>query len=244
MKKQIVANWKMNTARAQAVALVNALKAKAGQGSPHFDLVICPPFVWLADCASLVAGSAMGLGAQDCHAAEKGAYTGDISAPMLKELGCSYVILGHSERRQHHQESSILVKEKATQAIKNGLVPIICVGEVEAERAIGQQEVIVARQLDQSIPDTGRFYIAYEPVWAIGTGKPPSLEDIRIMHDFIRNRIDPSRGVAILYGGSVKVSNAREILATKNVDGVLVGGASLDAEEFWGIAQASPTHKG
>ncbi len=241
MKKQIVGNWKMNTTRGQAAALVKALMSKVGAGDARFDMVLCPPFVWLADSAEIVKNTAIGLGAQDCHAAEKGAFTGDSAAPMLKELGCSHVIVGHSERRQYHQETSSQVKAKAEQALKSGLLPIICVGESDAERAVGRQEEIVARQLDESLPGEGRFIIAYEPVWAIGTGKTATTDDVRIMHNFIRNRIDPARGIAILYGGSVKAANAAAILALPHVDGVLVGGASLDAEEFWAIADASPT---
>lgn len=236
MKKLIVGNWKMNTARAEAKALAQGLRTNLGSGNAAFDMVICPPAVWLADMADI---APLSLGAQDCHEADKGAFTGNIAAPMLKELGCSHVIVGHSERRQHHGESSALVKAKAENAMRHGLVPIICVGEGEADRTAGRHEQVVGQQLVESLPSSGVYVVAYEPIWAIGTGKTATAEDVRAMHAFIRNRIDHADKVAILYGGSVKAGNAREILHTDNVDGVLVGGASLSLEEFWAIAQAA-----
>lgn len=240
MKKLIVGNWKMNTSRAEAKALVTALLA---QTTDKVDMVVCPPNVWLADIAALTADTALQLGAQDCHEAEKGAFTGNCSAAMLKEVGCRYVILGHSERRQYHQEGNALVKAKAQAAMQQGLIPIICVGEVEQERLSNSQEFVVGQQLAESLPDQMGYVIAYEPVWAIGTGKTATIDDVRAMHGFIRQvlakRIDQPEKVAILYGGSVKADNAAEILATVNVDGVLVGGASLKKEDFVAIAQAA-----
>jgi len=239
MKKLIIGNWKMNLTRAEARELAATLKNK---GESKGELVICPPFVWLTDIADILRNGDVLLGAQDAHAAEKGAFTGDISAPMLQDIGVSHVILGHSERRQHHQETSAQVRAKAEMAIQYGLVPVICVGELAAERETGRQEQVVGSQLAESLPKSGVYIVAYEPVWAIGTGKTATVEDIHAMHAFIRkalpNPVDQAAQVAILYGGSVKAANASEIMAIEHVDGVLVGGASLQAEEFWAIAQS------
>jgi triosephosphate isomerase (TIM) len=243
MTKLIAGNWKMNTTRAEAKALAQALAGRLATKSEKFDLVICPPVIWLADVIAACQGSAVSVGAQDCHAKEKGAYTGNISAAMLKDIGARYVIVGHSERRQLHGETNQDVKAKAEKAIENGLIPIICVGEVEDERNAGKQNAVVGFQLAESLPDISDYVIAYEPVWAIGTGKTATAGDVLAMHGFIRDelakRVDRPEAVAILYGGSVKAANAPEILATPNVDGVLVGGASLQPDEFWAIAQAS-----
>lgn len=240
MKKLIVGNWKMNTTRAEAHALAKGLQEAANAA---VDMVICPPAVWLADLAATLKAPLL-LGAQDCHAADKGAFTGNIAAPMLKELGCAYVIVGHSERRALHSEDNMIVKAKAMAAIKHGLIPIICVGESAEEREAGSHEVVVGQQLVESLQNSGHYVVAYEQVWAIGTGKTATIGDVEAMHLFIRNAlaktVDQADKVAILYGGSVKAANAAEILATKNVDGVLVGGASLQLEEFRAIAQAAP----
>jgi triosephosphate isomerase (TIM) len=193
--------------------------------------------------ADAVKGSGVQVSAQDTHAQEKGAFTGNIAASMIKEAGAVYIIVGHSERRQYHKEDNATVKAKAEAAIKNGLIPIVCIGEVEAEREAGKQNQVVGQQLAESLPDQGAYVVAYEPVWAIGTGKTASAQDVKDMHAFIRGelakKLDRPETVAILYGGSVKSSNAKEILSTANVDGVLVGGASLQADEFWAIAQAA-----
>lgn len=243
MKKLIVGNWKMNTLRAEAKELANALAQRHMTPSEAFEIVLCPPALWISDVLKSVANSAVKVGAQDCHFELKGAFTGNISPVMLKDIGCSHVILGHSERRQHHQETNQLVKLKAEAAQAQGLIPIICVGESEAERAALQQEAVVGQQLAESLPDSGHYVVAYEPVWAIGTGKTATSEDVKAMHRFIREalakKVDQPSNVAILYGGSVKSSNAAEILATENVDGVLVGGASLQSGEFWAIALGS-----
>lgn len=239
MKKLIVGNWKMNLSRAQARDLATAL---ATRETPKADIVLCPAHVWLAAVARTLQDSGVRLGAQDVSAHDSGAFTGEISAAMLQELNVSYVIVGHSERRHHHLETDPQVRAKAEAAIRHGIIPIICVGETAFEREGGRQQEIVARQLDESLPKTGTYVVAYEPVWAIGTGKTATIQDIEKMHRFIREtlarRVDRAEQVTILYGGSVKAANAPEILATANVDGVLVGGASLQAEEFWAIAQS------
>jgi triosephosphate isomerase len=184
--------------------------------------------------------TSIACGGQDCHAEASGAFTGDISARMLKDLGCSHVIVGHSERRQFHKETSAQVAAKAGAAHAAGLTAIVCVGETDAERTAGRADAVVLEQLAASIPGTAtpaNTVIAYEPVWAIGTGKVASAEDILHMHALIRSKTEAE--MRLLYGGSVKASNAGEILHLKNVDGVLVGGASLKVEEFWAIAQAA-----
>lgn len=226
----------MNLTRAQALELAAQLADSTG------NIVVCPSFPWLANVAGVLAGSGISLGAQDVHWADHGSFTGDVSAPMLRELGVSHVIIGHSDRRHHHRESDTRVKAKAEAALRHGLVPIICVGETDIQRQEGQHEQAVRYQLEHSLPESTGYVIAYEPVWAIGTGKTATLDDIKTMHGFIRNwlakRVDPAGQVAILYGGSVKAVNAAEILAVPNVDGVLVGGASLQAGEFKAIVQA------
>lgn len=243
MKKLIAGNWKMNTTKAEAIALAKDLAARIGQGHAQAEMLVCPPAIWLRDVVEQIAGSALKVGGQDCHASEKGAFTGDIAAPMLKEIGCGYVLVGHSERRQYHKEDNASVKAKAVTAQKNGLIPVICVGETEAERTSGQQDAVVGRQLAESLPQSGQYVVAYEPVWAIGTGKTATNDDVKQMHAFIRQElakaVDQPDKVAILYGGSVKAANAAEILKIPHVDGVLVGGASLTADEFWAITQAA-----
>lgn len=243
MKKIIAGNWKMNTSKAEAVALAQALAAKISAPSNGFEMILCPPHGWLAPVGDTLANSAVALGGQDCHQADKGAYTGNMSAPMLKELGARYVIVGHSERRQYHCETNDIVKNKAEAALKNGLIPIICVGETEAERTSGQHEQSVGKQLQESLPDNGGVIVAYEPVWAIGTGKTATNEDVANMHAFIRaqvaKQVTGGDTIPLLYGGSVKAANAKDILAIQDVNGVLVGGASLVADEFLAIAQAA-----
>lgn len=240
MKKLIAGNWKMNTTRAEATALAAELAKRAGAaGSPKFDMVLCPPAIWTDAVLAAVAGTALAVGAQDVHHADKGAFTGSIAAPMLHEAGVRYAIVGHSERRQYQFETNATIRAKAENAIKHGIIPIICVGEQESERAAGKQNDVVAKQLAESLPATGHFVVAYEPVWAIGTGKTATDADVAAMHAFIRTRLDHAKGAAILYGGSVKASNAAAILNTPDVGGVLVGGASLVADEFWAIASAA-----
>lgn len=237
--KLIAGNWKMNGLAQDCVERIKALDAGI-QDNSGFDMVICPPATLLAHALALTTNSSIVVGGQDCHAQDSGAFTGDIAASMLADLGCKYVIVGHSERRQYHAETSVQVAEKAKAAQAAGLIPIICVGETDAQRTAGVQNDVVAEQLAQSIPvgaNADNAVIAYEPVWAIGTGKTASAQDVADMHAFIRAKV--GQGMRILYGGSVKAANAREILHTPNVDGVLVGGASLKADEFLSIAKAS-----
>ncbi len=240
MPKLIVGNWKMNGLQAESLERVEKLAAGVqSDTSRSFHMVVCPPATLIAPVAMKLKDSAIRWGGQDCHDQPSGAHTGDIAAPMLKDLGCDFVILGHSERRQHHGETSAQVAAKAKQAHTAGLTAIVCVGELDAQRSAGEQESVVGQQLAESIPDTAspeNTVIAYEPVWAIGTGKTASADDIKQMHAFIRGKVGT---LQILYGGSVKAANAREILHTENVDGVLVGGASLKAGEFLGIAAGS-----
>ncbi|ACI97561.1 triose-phosphate isomerase [Rhodospirillum centenum] len=240
----IAGNWKMNGLRADGTALARDLAGRlAAAGSAGFDLLVCPPATLLHAVGEALAGSGIALGGQDCHAAEKGAHTGDVSAWMLADIGCSHVIVGHSERRHDHGEDDAAVRAKAAAAHKAGLTAIICVGETEAERDAGEAEAVVARQLEGSIPqgaDAVDTVIAYEPVWAIGTGRTPTVADIAAMHGMIRRRLHglvaSPDSVRILYGGSMKPGNAAEIMAVADVDGGLVGGASLKADDFWQIA--------
>ena len=238
-RKQLVAgNWKMNGLRADGVALARGVAERA-RGGHRCELLVCPPFTLLAEVGAALAGSFVALGGQDCHAAPKGAFTGCISTEMLKDCGCGHVIVGHSERRQTCAESDADVRAKTQAAWRAGLVAIVCVGETRSEREAGRAIEIVAAQLAGSLPEGAAaetLIVAYEPVWAIGTGLTPTTADITDMHAAIRSRIPT--GTRILYGGSVNPKNAAEILALPEVDGALVGGASLNADDFWAIAQA------
>jgi triosephosphate isomerase len=243
----IAGNWKMNGLRADAMALAVALKELTVAAEPlGCDLLVCPPATVLHEVWTVIRNSPVALGGQDCHPEEKGAHTGDISAGMLRDAGCRFVIVGHSERRVDHHETDALVRNKATAALAAGLTPIVCVGEALAERDSGRALDVVARQIEGSLPRpvAAEIVIAYEPVWAIGTGRTPSPDDIAALHGHIRSLLGGGSGAAavprILYGGSVKPANAKEILALPDVDGALVGGASLRAEEFWAIAQSCP----
>lgn len=230
------------------LALVDALLTQIKTGSAlRCDLLVCPPATLITRVAERAAGSVLAVGGQDCHAESSGAHTGDISAEMLKDAGCHYVIIGHSERRRDHGETDEIVRAKAEAALRAGLIAIVCVGETEMERLASQAEAVVERQIECSLPKgstAANTIIAYEPVWAIGTGRTPSSDDIAAMHGFIRRnltgRADKQEIMRILYGGSVKVQNASEILKLAEVDGALVGGGSLKAGEFWAIAQSSP----
>src|SRR3954469_18190246 len=240
----IAGNWKMHGTLAESVALAGAVKAGATVGP---ELLVAPPFPYLHPVAAALAGAAVALGAQDCHPAAKGAHTGDVAAPMLKDVGCGYVILGHSERRANHGEIDAAVRAKAEAALAAELGPIICVGESEAQRRAGAAEPVVTAQLDGSLPEgfaTAGGVVAYEPVWAIGTGRTPTEAEIAAIHAVIRGELEARFGAAggalrILYGGSVKPSNAQAILALPHVDGALVGGASLVATDFLAIAAAA-----
>ena len=245
----IAGNWKMNGLRAEAEALaVDLARRTWAVGAPAFDLVLCPPFTLVARVAAAVAGSGIAVGGQDCHAEEKGAHTGDVSAAMLADLGCSFVIVGHSERRADHGEDDALVRTKAEAALAADLSVIVCIGETAAERQAGRTLATVAGQLDASLPNgagAANTVIAYEPVWAIGSGLTPSAEEVQEVHAHIRGELaqrlggEEALGVRILYGGSVKPENAAALLTLADVDGGLIGGASLDADDFWTIAQSS-----
>ncbi len=233
MRQLIVGNWKMNGLLAEATAIVDPLLA----ASVACDLVVCPPATAIQAVARLVAGSRIEVGGQDCHAAACGPHTGDVSAPMLRDAGARWVILGHSERRAMHAESDAEVREKVAAALATGLHPIVCVGESESERLGGAAIEVVQRQVLSSLPGGFEGTIAYEPIWAIGTGRVASEDDVAAMHGCIRAIVGP--GVRILYGGSVKPGNAAALLRVADVDGALVGGASLNAEDFLAIASAS-----
>ncbi|MCB2116083.1 MAG: triose-phosphate isomerase [Rhodobacteraceae bacterium] len=243
MRRKLAAgNWKMN-GTAASLSEVEAL-AKA-HPAPKSEVLICPPATLVAQMAWKAKGGPVRVGGQDCHAKVSGAHTGDISAAMLKDAGASHVILGHSERRADHGETDAEVRAKAEAALAAGLVAVICLGETEAERDAGKTLGIIGSQLAGSVPEgaaAANTVIAYEPVWAIGTGRTPTLEQISEVHDFLRaelaKRFADSDGFRLLYGGSVKPSNAAEIFATSNVDGALVGGASLKAADFGAILAA------
>ena len=242
-RKLAAGNWKMNGDRA-ALAEVRALVA--AHPSPECEVLICPPATLVAAMAGATQGSAIRVGGQDCHPKAAGAHTGDVSAAMLADCGAGAVILGHSERRADHGETDALVRAKATAAQAAGLVAIICLGETEAERDEGRTLEVIGAQLAGSVPDgatAANTVIAYEPVWAIGTGRTPSLAQIAEVHGVLRDALSDrfgaeGAGFRLLYGGSVKPSNAAEIFAVAEVDGALVGGASLKAGEFGAIIAA------
>ena len=244
----IAGNWKMNGRRRQAAALGRDLARRAtGSTARHCAIVICPPAPLLLTVADAIAGAPIALGAQDCHGASDGAHTGDVSAAMLADVGCRYVIIGHSERRTEHAETDAVVKTKAAAAQSANLIAIICVGETEGERIGGATLEVVARQLRESLPagaTAANTVIAYEPMWAIGTGRTPTKGDVAEVHAHLRDRLAAlmadAGAVRLLYGGSVKAANAAELLAIPGVDGALVGGASLNADEFWRIIESCP----
>lgn len=234
IKKLIVGNWKMNLSVTEASALAQQL---VNDVTDVADLAVCPVFPHLGAVSDILKVGGISMGAQDCSTQDNGAFTGQVSAEMLNDVGCTYVIVGHSERRQHNSETSGQVAKKAQKALDNGLSPIICVGETLEQRESGKEKDVVGFQLAQSIPEGAMDYVvAYEPIWAIGTGKVANAEDVAEMHAFIRTQVGAS--VRILYGGSMKPDNASELLATQNVDGGLIGGASLTAESFLAIAKS------
>jgi triosephosphate isomerase len=238
MKPLIAGNWKMNGLSDSVLEVEKLLAAFSGSVPEDLDILICPPATLVALFSAEFSDEGVQIGGQDCHAAVSGAHTGDISAEMLGDAGAAYVIVGHSERRADHGETDADVCAKAEAGLRAGLSPIICVGETEAQRRAGQEKDIVGAQLDGSIPQYAQgFAVAYEPVWAIGTGLTPTNEEIAAMHAFIRQKVGDK--VRILYGGSVKPSNAHEILSLNNVDGALVGGASLKADDFEQIIRAA-----
>ena len=241
-----VANWKMNGLHADGLARASALAGLAATADCDGDIVVCPPATLLFALRAVFSGSKIGLGGQDCHAAAEGAHTGDVSAPMLADGGCTHVIVGHSERRAGHGEDDRTVAAKAAAAHAAGLSAIVCVGESAADRDAGHALTVIGGQVQGSLPDgaePGNTAIAYEPVWAIGTGRTPGPRDIEAAHAEVRagweQRFSGSgAGLRVLYGGSVTARNAGDILAAPGVDGVLVGGASLSADAFWQICQA------
>lgn len=242
MKKKLIAgNWKMNGSLAANASLVNSLLA--GLGDASCEVAICAPSVYLPQMQTLLAGTALELGAQDLSVHESGAYTGEISGSMLKEFGVRYCIVGHSERRQYHGETDAVVSAKTQRALAFGITPIVCVGETLAEREAGRTEEVVKRQLAAVIHDNGHciseIVLAYEPVWAIGTGKTASSEQAQQVHAVLRAQLRAASAhadrIQILYGGSMNAANAKQLLSQEDIDGGLVGGASLKAPDFLAI---------
>lgn len=250
MRKNIVAgNWKMNTTLQEGVALAKEIDAKLVDREVKCDVVIATPFTHLASVVEAVDAARIGVGAENCADKTEGAFTGEVSAKMVASTGAKYVILGHSERRAYYHETADILKEKVVLALENGLTPIFCVGEVLTEREAGQHFDVVAAQIKDSLfeltaDDFAKIVIAYEPVWAIGTGKTATAEQAQEIHAFIRQTIAEKYGneiaenTSILYGGSCKPSNAAELFAKPDVDGGLIGGASLKADDFMGIITA------
>lgn len=243
----IAGNWKMNASQEMASGLIDGIKA--GPPPSNVEMLVCPPFPYLSLAVASSSGSSVHVGAQTCHTNVSGAHTGDVSAEMLKDIGCSHAIVGHSERRTDHGETDEQVMAQASAAIDAGLVAVICVGETEVERDAGSTLDVVASQIADSTPSSAtsaNTVIAYEPVWAIGTGRTPTTDEVQDVHAAIRTNIaaklgqEAADGMRILYGGSMKPSNAAELLALADVDGGLIGGASLKAEDFLGIARVAP----
>lgn len=245
--KLIVGNWKMNGSRVVNAALLADIAA--GLGDAKAAVAVCVPAPYLQQCEDLLAGSAIAWGAQDVSAYEGGAYTGEVCAKMLSDFACRYVIVGHSERRAYHGESSELVARKAQAALKEGLIPIVCVGETLEQREAGQTFDVVGAQLDavlELLPAeaVAKIVVAYEPVWAIGTGRTATPDMAQEVHARLREQLrvrkgDAADGVAILYGGSMKPENARELLSQPDIDGGLIGGAALKAQDFLAIIHAT-----
>ena len=240
----VVGNWKMNGALSSNAALLDRLVAGAGTLPPDVGLVVCVPFPYLAQVRERLQGTSIAWGAQDASERAPGAFTGDVACGMVAEFGCRYVIVGHSERRQGHGETDALVAAKARAVLDAGMTPIVCVGETLAERDAALTETVVGRQIDEVIEsmgrDVARIVVAYEPVWAIGTGRTATPEQAQAVHALLRSRLAEAGAaeVALLYGGSVKAANAAALFAMQDVDGGLVGGASLDAGEFLAIGRA------
>ena len=249
MRKKIVAgNWKMNTTLQEGVALAEDLKKALAGKKVNCDVVVCTPFISVASVAKTLEGTIIGVGAEDCSAHDKGAYTGEVAANMIASTGAKYVILGHSERRQYHGENNELLVAKLNQALANGLTPIFCVGEVKEERENGTFKAVIEGQMEAmsslSAEDFAKCVVAYEPVWAIGTGLTATSEQAEEVHAFIRASIakkynaEVADNTSILYGGSCKGSNAPELFAQPDIDGGLIGGAALKAETFLPIIEA------
>ena len=246
----VLGNWKMNGLRAEGDALVRDLLRGLADEDGGATVGLCPPATILAMVADLLTDSKVELGGQDCAVEASGAFTGDVSAPMLRDAGCSFTLIGHSERRHGHRESDAVIKAKAEAAFRAGLNVVLCIGETEAAWEAGETTAVLDRQLEAGLPDGGdadNLTIAYEPVWAIGTGKTPTLDDIASTHAHLRGTLKSlvasGAQLSILYGGSVKAANAGDILAIDGVDGALVGGASLKADEFLAIVEAGGAAK-
>ncbi len=248
MRRPLIAgNWKMNGTKAEAAELLRGVKAGAA-GMQRVDVAVCPPFPYLYVAEEVLAGSDIAWGSQDVSEQPDGAFTGQVSAAMLKDFGCRYAIVGHSERRQFNGESDALVARKYAQAVASGMVPILCVGETLEEREGGKTEEVVARQIDavlerSGVDALGTGVVAYEPVWAIGTGVTATPDQAQEVHAFLRGRIaqhskDIAEGLRILYGGSMKPGNAADLIARNDIDGGLIGGAALKAIDFIAICQA------
>ncbi len=250
MRKKIVAgNWKMNTNLQEGVALAKEINEALKAAQPKCDVIIAVPFTHLASINAVIDPAKLGLGAENCANHESGAYTGEVSAPMVASTGATYVILGHSERRQYYGETSEILKEKVALALENNLTPIFCIGEVLEERENGTYNEVVKKQIEEALfnlsaEDFGKIILAYEPVWAIGTGKTATDDQAEDMHAFIRGVIadrygkEVAENTSILYGGSCKPSNAPQLFAKPDVDGGLIGGASLECGSFMGIVNA------
>lgn len=240
LQQLIAGNWKMNGLRSEALALAAALRQGAA-----CDLLVCPPATVLAAVAEALAGAAVMVGGQDCHSDPSGAHTGDVSAPMLRDAGAGWVILGHSERRRDHHETNAQVRSKVVAAQAAGLQTIVCVGETDQERSSGEAQAVVARQLAGSLPAEYAGVVAYEPVWAIGTGLTATPDQAQVVHAFVRERLaalfdEATAGrVVVQYGGSVKPDNAAELLGEPDIDGALIGGASLQAEDFLSVVRTA-----
>ncbi|GHV09592.1 triosephosphate isomerase [Bacteroidia bacterium] len=250
MRKNIVAgNWKMNKNLQEGVALAKELQAALSGKKTNCDVVICTPFIHLATVNGVIDGKTVKLGAENCADKASGAYTGEVSAEMVASTGAKYVILGHSERRAYYGETNAILKEKVKLALANNLIPIFCIGEVLAEREAGKQNTVVKSQIEEglfdlSAADFGKIVLAYEPVWAIGTGKTATAEQAQEMHAFIRQTLAAKYGAtvanetSILYGGSANAGNAKELFSNPDVDGGLIGGASLEVAKFLPIVEA------
>ena len=248
MKKKLIAgNWKMNSGLAANEALLRALREGLAQQAPACDVAVAVPAPYLAQTQALTAGTAIDFGAQDVSQHEAGAYTGEVSAGMLRDFGVRYVLVGHSERRQYHGETDVIVAAKAQAALSKGITPIVCVGETLAERETGQTETVVKRQLAAVIHQVGQcvseLVVAYEPVWAIGTGTTASPEQAQQVHAVLRAQLaaasDKAARVPLLYGGSMNAANAEQLLAQADIDGGLIGGAALKAPDFLAIIAAA-----
>jgi len=241
----IAGNWKMNGLSDESAVQLKALIEKTNSvGNANCDVLICPPATLLREMSAIAANSVVSIGGQDCHSAEKGAHTGDLSANMIENTGATYCLVGHSERRTDHKETNGTVKAKAEAALASNLIAVVCVGETLEEREQGKTLAVISDQVKNSLPagaTAKNTVVAYEPVWAIGTGKTPTLSDVAEVHAHIRKDLQgilsDADGMRLLYGGSVKGSNAAELMALDHVNGALVGGASLKAADFWPIVE-------